>query len=36
MYDYAILMVGAIPVALLTLFAESLLNLAQRAAQPPA
>ena len=36
MYDYAILMVGAIPVALLTLFAESLLNLAQRAVQPPA
>jgi osmoprotectant transport system permease protein len=36
MYDYAILMVGAIPVALLALFAESLLNLAQRAAQPPA
>lgn len=36
MYDYAILMVGAIPVALLTLAAESLLNLAQRVVQPPA
>lgn len=36
MYDYSILMVGAIPVALLTLLAENALNLLQRAAQPPA
>jgi osmoprotectant transport system permease protein len=35
MYDYAILMVGAIPVALLTVLAESLLNLMQRAVLPP-
>ena len=36
MYDYSILMVGAIPVALLTLIAESVLNMAQRAVRPPA
>lgn len=36
MYDYSILMVGAIPVAVLTLLAESVLNLAQRVVQPPA
>jgi osmoprotectant transport system permease protein len=35
MYDYAILMVGAIPVALLTVLAESLLNLMQRTVLPP-
>lgn len=36
MYDYAILMVGALPVAALTLAAESVLNFLQRALQPPA
>ena len=36
MYDYSILMVGAIPVALLTLVAENALNLLQRIVQPPA
>jgi osmoprotectant transport system permease protein len=36
LYDYAILMVGAIPVAMLTLIAENLLNLVQRAVRPPA
>ena len=36
MYDYAILMVGAIPVALLSVLAETLLNLMQRFVQPPA
>lgn len=36
MYDYAILMVGAIPVAVLTLLAEGVLNWMQRAVQPPA
>jgi osmoprotectant transport system permease protein len=36
MYDYSILMVGALPVALLTLMAENALNLLQRAVQPPA
>lgn len=34
LYDYAILMVGAIPVALLTLAAEGGLSILQRAAQP--
>ena len=36
MYDYSILMVGAIPVALLTLMAENALNFLQRVVQPPA
>lgn len=36
MYDYSILMVGAIPVALLTLAAENALNFLQRVVQPPA
>lgn len=35
LYDYSILMVGAVPVALLTLTAELLLGVAQRMAQPP-
>jgi osmoprotectant transport system permease protein len=35
MYDISILLVGAIPVALLALIAESLMNLLQRAVQPP-
>ena len=35
MYDYSILMVGAIPVALLTLVAENALNFLQRVVQPP-
>ena len=34
LYDYAILMVGAVPVALLTLAAEGGLAVLQRAAQP--
>jgi len=35
MYDYSILMVGAIPVAMLTLVAENALNFLQRVVQPP-
>jgi osmoprotectant transport system permease protein len=35
LYDFAILMVGAVPVALLTLAAETSLSVLQRAAQPP-
>jgi osmoprotectant transport system permease protein len=35
MFDYAILMVGAVPVALLTLFAETILGALQRTARPP-
>lgn len=36
LYDSAILLVGAVPVALLTLFAEGILGGLQRALQPPA
>ncbi len=36
LYDYSILLVGAFPVALLTLTAETLLGGLQRAARPPA
>jgi osmoprotectant transport system permease protein len=35
LYDFAILMVGAVPVALLTLLAETSLSILQRAVQPP-
>jgi osmoprotectant transport system permease protein len=35
LYDFAILMVGAVPVAALTLLAEVSLSVLQRAAQPP-
>lgn len=35
LYDHAILLVGAIPVALLTLLAEGLIGGLQRALQPP-
>lgn len=35
LYDQSILLVGAVPVALLTLFAEAGLNGIQRLAQPP-
>ncbi len=36
LYDYAILMVGAVPVALLTLVAERCMALLQRLVQIPA
>ncbi|NMB89087.1 MAG: ABC transporter permease [Chloroflexi bacterium] len=36
LYDYGILMLGAAPVALLTLIAETILALLQRLFQPPA
>jgi osmoprotectant transport system permease protein len=35
LYDFSILMVGAVPVAVLTLFAERILAYLQRIAQPP-
>lgn len=35
LYDYAILLVGAVPVALLTLLSEAALSLMQRRALPP-
>jgi osmoprotectant transport system permease protein len=35
LYDFAILMVGAAPVAALTLLAEVSLSVLQRAVQPP-
>ena len=35
LYDYSILLVGAVPVALLTLMAESALSTVQRVVQPP-
>ncbi|HEX9012264.1 MAG TPA: ABC transporter permease subunit, partial [Anaerolineaceae bacterium] len=35
MYDISILLVGAVPVALLTIAAELILSLFQRAAEPP-